>query len=158
MNGKNLELLKVKNIYDHLTAIRTTKDPLYYTNLTDKEKKGFNHWLILNWLSMDIKLIPFISEIWKDGYYDVIPSNAFYKLLCQEIPKSFDKLFYIKKLTKQNKTLVNHISNWYSVSIREAECYYNTLMMSDDGMLTLVNILEGIGLSDIEAEQLLNEK
>jgi hypothetical protein len=150
-----LEVKKPKNLFDHLTAIRTTKDPDYYDSLNEAEKKGFNHWAILNGLSMDINLIELIAFLWKDGYYDKIPSPQFYRLLAELVPQTTQRLFWVKKSKQKNTELLKNVANWYSVSTREAEDYVNTFVETDDGCKELVNILQGLGLSEKEAGKLL---
>ena len=147
---------KPKGLFDHLTAIRTTKDPDYYNSLTDGERKGFSHWMILHGLSMDINLIPLVSYLWQDGYYDKIPSPQFYRLLMDVVPQTNQRLFWIKKSKKTNSKLLNHIAEWYSISTREAGDYLEIFSASDDGMKELANILEGLGLTDKEAEKVLS--
>lgn len=146
---------KPKNLFDHLTAIRTTKGSNYYDSLTEKEKKGFNHWSILHGLSQDINLTQLVAFLWTDGYYDSIPSNLFYKLLVDLVPQTNSRLYWIKKSKKSNNKLIEYISKWYSISSREAEGYLNIFMESDGGIEEIANILEGSGLTDKEAEEIL---
>lgn len=145
---------KPRNLFDHLNQIRTTKDPNYWNTLSDKEKKDFNHWMILTGLSQDESLIPICSKLWEQGYYDRIPSPQFYTLLCHLIPYSDRKVFWSKG-KKKNLILLKYISQWFSISTRESEDYLTIFMSSDSGMVELSKILEGCGLSDLEAENVL---
>lgn len=131
-----------------------TKNPNYWNTLSDKEKKNFNHWMILTGLSQDESLIPLCSSLWRDGYYDKIPSPQFYTLLCQLVPYS-DRKFGWNKSKKKNLSLLKYISDWYSISTREAQDYLSIFMSNDEGMIELAKILEGCGLSDKEAEEIL---
>lgn len=149
------DLIKSKNLFDHLDAIRTHKDPKYYDDLTESEKKSFNHWSILHGLSMDVNLIDLTAYLWKDGYYDKIPSVLFYKLLVELVPQTTQKLFWVKRTQKRNLKLFKIISMWYSISYREAEEYFNILTMKDEGYKEIGNILEGMGFSEKEAEEIL---
>ncbi len=141
-----------------MTAIRTTKDPNYYESLTEQERKGFSHWMILQWLSMDVNLLPIVSELWRSGYYDNIPSSLFYKVLVEMIPKSSQRLIWIKKNKKNNNKLLQYLAEWYSISTREAEDYLTIYTANDVGYTELCKILEGLGLTDKEAESLLTDK
>jgi hypothetical protein len=104
---------------------------------------------------MDINLIELVSFLWRDGYYDKIPSPQFYKLLVDLVPKTTQRLFWIKKSKKSNKKLVNFISQWYSISSRESEEYLSIFTLNDAGYKELGRILEGMGLNDFESEQIL---
>lgn len=152
---QNSEIIKSKYLFDHLDAIRTHKDPNYYDNLTESEKKSFNHWAILHGLSMDVNLIDLTAFLWKDGYYDKIPPVLFYKLLIELVPKTTQRLFWIKRSQKRNVNLFKIISTWYSISYREAEEYFNIFTMKDDGYKEIGNILEGMGYTDKESEEIL---
>jgi hypothetical protein len=152
-NEKKIE--PQKGLFDHLTAIRTSKNPNYYNSLTDQEKKGFNHWSILNGLSMDINLIELVVHLWQDGYYDKIPSPQFYQLLVDVVPKSSQRIMWVKKSKKINQSLLDNISTWFSISHRESRDYLNVFMASDEGIKHLAWILEGVGLNEKEIEELL---
>lgn len=156
--SQKLEVKKQRGLFDHLTAIRTTKNLDYYESLNESERKGFNHWLILHGLSMDINLIPIVSKLWKDGYYDKIPSPLFYRVLVDMIPKTSQKLFWIKKNKKNNTKLLQYLAEWYSISTREAEDYLTIFTANDAGYTELCKILERLGLNDKEAESLLTDK
>lgn len=152
---QNLESKKPKNLFDHLEAIRGTKDLNYYSSLNEKEKSGFNHWAILHGLSMDMDLIEPVSYLWRDGYYNKIPPDMFYRLLVDIVPQTNRRLIWIKKSKKQNEELSTAISKWYSISMRESGQYLDIFMSNDGGLLELSKILEGMGYSDSEAESLL---
>jgi hypothetical protein len=110
--------------------------------------------MILTGLSQDESLIPLCSQLWKEGYYDKIPSPQFYTLLCQLVPYSDRKIFWSKG-KKKNLVLLKYISQWFSISTREADEYLSIFMTSDKGMTELAKILEGCGLNDSEAEKIL---
>lgn len=147
---------KVKSPFDHLNQIRTTKNPNYWDTLTDADKKNFNHWLILLGLSQDVNLIPLCALLWRDGYYDKIPSKQFYTLLCQLVPYNNNKFPWTKS-NKKNSAVLKHIANWYRISTREANDYLQIFMANEQGMKELADILEGLGLNDREAEKVLGE-
>lgn len=145
-----------RNLFDHLKAIRTSKDPQYYDSLTESEKKGFNHWQILYGLSMDSSLFPLLEILWQEGYYDKIPSNLFYKVLVDFVPKANYSLSWIKKIKEEKKELVQKISSWYSISEREAKEYLKIFLKSDDGLKELISILQGLAMNEKEIEKVLS--
>jgi hypothetical protein len=111
--------------------------------------------MLLYGLSMDANLIELVSYLWRDGYYDKIPSPQFYQLLVEMVPQTNQRLFWVKKSKKTNTKLINHIAMWYSISTREADDYLDIFMSNDEGLKELGWILEGLGLTDKEAEKLL---
>lgn len=110
--------------------------------------------MILTGLSQDESLIPLCSQLWREGYYDKIPSPQFYTLLCQLVPRT-DRKFGWNKSKKKNFELLGYISKWFSISTREADEYFSIFMSDEKGMVELSKILEGCGLSDKEAENVL---
>ena len=40
-------IIKKKSLFDHVKHIRQVKDPDYYKNLSEEERKTFNHYMIL---------------------------------------------------------------------------------------------------------------
>ena len=153
--SKPKSIKKNLGLFDHLKAIRYTKDPNYYNNLSESEKKSFSHWMILTWLSLDDDLLDLIKLLFTDGYYDKIPSDMFYKMLVDFVPKSYNNLSWIKT-TRKSEKLLTELSRWFSVSKRESEEYLNIMLSSDVGLIELSSILEGLGFSDEESEELLN--
>jgi hypothetical protein len=111
--------------------------------------------MILTGLSMDNSLIELVSFLWRGGYYDKIPSPQFYKLLIEIVPKTNQRLFWVKRSKKTNQELLGYISSWYSISTREADDYLTVFMSNDDGIRELARILEGVGLTDKEVEKIL---
>jgi len=156
--NSNSEVIKQKGLFDHLDAIRTSKDPKYYDNLNESEQKGFSHWAILNGLSMDVNLIELVAFLWRDGYYDKIPSKQFYQLLVDIVPQTNQRLYWVKKSKSKNTELLKVVSSWYSCSQRESEEYIDMFLLNDNGFNQLANILEGSGLTDREAEKLLKSE
>jgi hypothetical protein len=104
---------------------------------------------------MDNDLVGLISSLWKDGYYDKIPSPQFYTLLIQLVPYSDKNVYWFKKPKERNGKLLKYISNLYLVSIRESEDYLDVYFGSDGGINELIRILEGNGLTEKEVEKLL---
>lgn len=151
---KKIESKEQKNLFDHLNAIRITKDPNYYDSLSEEDKKNFNHWAILNGLSMDPEMIEIVSFLWQDGYFNKIPSKQFYRLLLDIIPRTNKKLCWIKKSKSKNKDMKKIISDWYSISYREASDYIKLFMSTNEGILELIKILKGVGLDEKEVEKI----
>jgi len=110
--------------------------------------------MILQGLSMDNNLIELVSFLWRDEYYNKIPSPQFYKLLVELVPQTNQRLPWLKK-GKRNQKLIDCISEWYSVSNREAQDYLDILLKTDEGINQVGWILEGLGFAEKEAEKIL---
>lgn len=147
---------KTLGLFDHVKHIKTVQDPNYFSNLSETEKKSFNHFMILQVLSMNPDLLETVSTLYR--YFDVIPSLQFYKLLISFIP--IDSTYYpwIKSKNKYNKELVEIIANRFEVSSQNAEEYIDILSSTNNGRDSLVRICQGFGKSENEIEELLIEQ
>jgi hypothetical protein len=70
---------KKRSLFDHVKQIRQVQDPNYYKNLSDEDKKTFNHFMILRALAMDDPMVEDMAQLYQ--YVDKIPSAQFYQLL-----------------------------------------------------------------------------
>ena len=147
------EKTKSKGLFDHINHIREIKDPNYYVNLTDEEKKSFNKYMLVRILSMDSDVIEEMAIVSK--YFQVVPEEQFYKVLIDIIPRGRKFCKYIKKSTENvNETILECICNKFVIGKREAIDYYNILMTDDGGIKELVSLIEGYGYSEKEIEKL----
>jgi hypothetical protein len=110
--------------------------------------------MLLHGLSQDDNLIELCSILWRDGYYDKIPSPQFYKLLLDVVPFKKDYVPWIKK-TGFNVRLIKAVCEWFRISTREAQDYLNILYKTDEGIEELGWILQGVGFTEKEAEEII---
>lgn len=147
------EAPKKKSVFDHAKHIRQTRNPDYYTELSDDDKKTFNHFMILRILSMDENLVEDMAFLYK--YLDKIPSPQFYQLLIGIVPKDYGYYPWVKfRVMKHNKELLSYISKRFQISTYQANDYVNILLMDNAGQEELNNILKAFGLEDKELEAL----
>lgn len=151
---------KVKTIglFDHIKHICKVQDPDYYKNLSDGDKKTFNHFMILKSLSMNPDLIDDVGVLFK--YFDIIPSEQFYQLLIAIIPINKNYYPWIKgeKKYKFDDKVIDYISRKFEISSREAIDYAVILNETNDGIKYLKELIRGFGNSEKEVEKLLKEK
>lgn len=150
-----LTTIKPCTLFDHLNQIREHKDPEYYKNLTDSERKGFNQYVILMGLSMDIECIDEVAYISK--FLNIIPDNHFYRICCDLIPRGKKYCKWIKSSgSTVNSELLSKVCNHYKISTREAEEYCDILMKTDSGLASLTTLLSKYGVSDKEIKKLIS--
>src|ERR1035437_922487 len=151
---KKLEKPKSLGLFDHIKHIRNIQDPNYYNNLSDLDRKSFNHFMILQALSMDPQQLGNISILFR--FFDVIPSPQFYKLVISLIPKDPTYYPWISHKNKYNVELVELVAQRFEVSTQHAEEYIGILFSTKEGMNSLVYICQGFGKSKNEIEELLS--
>jgi len=148
---------KRKSLFDHVKAIRQIQDPNYYLNLSEDDRKSFNHFMILRALSMDASILEDIAQLYQ--VVDKIPSPQFYQLLISIIPRS--NMFYpwVKsKVIKHNKELAELVAKRFKISKYQANEYVTLLLRTEEGQEELVNICRFFGLEDKEIEKFFEDK
>jgi len=148
--------IKGIGLFDHIKHIRTVQDPDYFKNLTELDKKSFNHFMILKALSMNPTILSDISDLFK--YFDKIPSPQFYQLLIGLIQP--DRHFYPwVKVTKSpvNETIIELIAKYFEISKSEAKDYALLLLNKKNGIKELENFCRNYGLTDKEVESALKD-
>jgi hypothetical protein len=109
----------LKNIFDWLKAINTSKPPV--ESFTDKDWEVWNSYMIHRFLSMDRSYIEIVNDI-----QEILPQDKkkIYSIYKEFIPKNNKWNKYIKSKIKQpNKDLINHIKDYFECSSKEAKEY-----------------------------------
>lgn len=148
---------KRKSLFDHVKQIREVKDPNYYNNLSEDDRKSFNHFMIVRALSMDASIVEEMAQLYQ--LFDKIPSAQFYTLLVALVPQ--DRRFYpwIKsKKMRHKKELLELVAKRFGISKFEANDAVNLLLRTEEGQGELVNICRAFGLGEEEIEAVFAEK
>lgn len=154
---ENPEGPKRRTLFDHVKQIRQVQDPNYYVNLSEDDRKSFNHFMIVRALSMDEDILETMAQLYQ--IFDKIPSAQFYQLLIALVPKSMRFYPWVKsRKMKHNKELLSLVSKRFQVSNHQANEYVNLLLRTEEGQSELVSICKAFGLEDKEVEELFEEK
>lgn len=144
-------------LFDHVKAIRQTQSPSYYVNLSEDDRKTFNHFMILRALAMDDAIVEDIAQLYQ--VFDKIPSAQFYQLLIALVPRSNRYFPWVKSRSlKHNKKLLEYVSKRFQVARYQANEYVNILLRNEGGQSELVSICKAFGLDDKEVEELFEGK
>jgi hypothetical protein len=136
----------MKNIFDWLKCINTTKPPV--ESFSDKDWEVWNSYMIHRFISMNPDYIEIVNYV-----QDFPPQEKqmIYSIYKEFIPKNNKWNKYIKSKVKQpNKDLVDHIKDYFQCSSKEAKEYINILASPE-----INRILTGRGLEKKEIKQLL---
>ena len=148
---------KKKSLFDHVKAIRQVQDPNYYTNLSEDDRKSFNHFMIIRALSMDESIVEDMAQLYQ--IFDKIPSPQFYQLLIALVPRSNRFYPWVKsKVIKHDKQLLEYVSKRFKVPKYQANDYVSILLKNEKGQVELISILKSFGLDDKEIEKMFEEK
>ena len=136
----------MKNIFDWLKAINTTKPPV--ESFTDKDWEVWNSYMIHRFISMNPDYLEIVNYV-----QDFPPQEKrmIYSIYKEFIPKNNKWSKYVKsKLKQPNKDLINHIKDYFECSSREAKEYINILAPTE-----INRILTNKGLDKKEIKPLL---
>ena len=113
---------KRRSLFDHVNQIRKVQDPGYYTNLSEDDRKSFNHFMILRALSMDESIVEDMAQLYQ--ILDKIPSPQFYQLLIALVPKSNRFYPWVKsRAMKHNKILLELVGKYFKVPQYQANSW-----------------------------------
>ncbi len=136
----------MKNIFDWLKAINTTKPPV--ESFLDKDWEVWNSYMIHRFLSMDPNYLELVNEV---QIMDPRMKKEIYNIYKEFIPKNNKWNKYIKSSSKEpNKNLINHLKDHFKVSAREIKNYLRIL-----DSIEINRILCDRGLEEKEIKQLL---
>jgi len=136
----------MKNIFDWLKAINTTKPPV--ESFTDKDWEVWNSYMIHRFLSMNSDYLEIVNYV-----QDFPPQEKrmIYNIYKEFIPKNNKWSKYIKSKVKQsNKDLIDHIKDYFNCSSKESKEYINIL-----DTLEINRILMERGLTKKEIKPLI---
>ena len=136
----------MKNIFDWLKAINSTKPPV--ESFTDKDWEVWNSYMIHRFLSMNPDYLEIVNYV-----QDFPPQEKrmIYNIYKEFIPKNNKWSKYVKSKVKQpNKDLTDHIKDYFKCSSKEAKEYINILAPTE-----INRILTHRGLDKKEIKPLL---
>jgi hypothetical protein len=136
----------MKNIFDWLKCINTTKPPV--ESFSDKDWEVWNSYMIHRFISQNPDFIEVVNYV-----QDFPPQEKqmIYSIYKEFIPKNNKWNKYIKSKVKQpNKDLVDHIKDYFECSSKEAKEYINILASPE-----INRILTNRGLDKKEIKPLL---
>jgi len=136
----------MKNIFDWLKAINSTKPPV--ESFTDKDWEVWNSYMIHRFMSMNPNYIEVVNYV-----QDLPPQEKrmIYNVYKEFIPKNNKWNKYIKSKSKEpNKELIEHLRDHLKCSSREAK---QSILLLDTQQIS--RILSNRGLNTKEIKPLL---
>jgi len=145
---------KPATIFDHIANLTHKKKS--WDKLTEADQKSFAPYIINRWLSMHPDLIEII-DMFQQYTIGPLSKKHVYQLYYDILPKANVRAKYIKgkKSNKYNKELVSFIKDYYQVSSIEAEDYIDILIMTTDGIQSIVSALQSYGKTEKEIKKIL---
>lgn len=134
-----------KTLFDHLKNITEIQDPKYWDSLSESDRKTFSNYMVFRFLSMNPDWVQMIAQI--QPYLQEVPPKALYLALIDLLPKTKSYLRYMKPKDgdKYEKWLVELVSKYYEVSMKESEDYLKILYSNTNGQIHIKEICEKYG-------------
>ena len=135
-------------IFDWLKEVTLTKKP--WSSFTEDQQESFNSYMVHRFVSM----YEGYTEVANYGQRIPYPEKEkTYKYYCHMLPKKNVFLKYVKSSRKRpSKDLLQHIADYYVISLGEAEDY--VYILKKEG---IEHILEKLGMSEKEMKKLLKD-
>lgn len=135
-------------IFDWLKEITTNKTS--WSSFTEDQQESFNSYMVHRFVSM----YEGYTEVANFGQRIPYPDKEkTYKYYCSMLPKKNVFLKYIKTSKKKpSNSLLQHVANFYTISLGEAEDYL--YILKKEGV---EYILEKSGIDEKEIKKLLKE-
>ena len=141
-----------KSLFDHITHITQKQTKGYWDSLNETEKKQWSNYMIHRFLSMKMEYVDIVNEFQR---YNLKPKEL-YKLYTNVIPKKKEWLRYIKgkKVMKHPNWVVEIVTKYHKVSVKEANEYLEIYYSSEQGKAELKSILQKFGTEPKEIKKL----
>ena len=145
---------KPATIFDHINHLTDKKKP--WEDLSEADQKSFSPYIINRWLSMHMDIIELV-DIFQQYTIGPLSKKHVYQLYYDILPKANVRAKYIKgkKADKYNKELVKFVKDHYETSIREAEGMIDILILTNEGLQSLVDAMKIYGKTEKEIKKLL---
>ena len=144
--------IKRKNLFDHIQAVTSQKNPNYWDEISDEDKKSWSNYMVNRFLSMKMDWVEFVNEVQK---YPLKPKEL-YKVYTDILPKKRQWLKYIKgdKEMKYPKWVYEIVAKHLQCSSREASDAVDMYELSHGGQAELTDILIKYGRTEQEIRKI----
>jgi|TARA_R110000744_G_C19306178_1_gene556222 hypothetical protein len=145
---------KPATIFDHINHLTHKKKP--WEDLSEADQKSFSPYIINRWLSMHMDIIELV-DIFQQYTIGPLSKKHVYQLYYDVLPKANVRAKYIKgkKADKYNKDLITFVKDHYETSKREAEGMIDILILTNEGLQSLVDAMKIYGKTEKEIKKLL---
>ena len=148
---KKSQIVKKKNLFQHLNQVTTIQKPNYWDTLSVEDKKTWSNYMIHRFLSMKMEWVEVVNELQKYN----LESKDLYKLYINILPKSRQYLKYVKGRNQMDypNWLINIVANHEECSKREAYDMIEMYMLTEGGMLELGQLCQKWGVEPEKIEE-----
>lgn len=140
--------IKSKSLFDHIKAVTQFQKTDYWSTLSEQDRKSWNNYMVLRFLSMEPDWVDTINEI--QPLVHGLDGKLAYRLLIGIIPKSNKFLRYVKgsSTEKYEKWLIELVARHFEVSINEATDYVEIFYSTTQNRTHLHHLCKMYGTDD----------
>ena len=127
-----------------------------WEDLSEADQKSFSPYIINRWLSMHMDITE-IVDVFQQYTIGPLSKKHVYQLYYDILPEANVRAKYIKgkKADKYNPSLVTFVKDHYETSKREAEGMIDILILTTEGLQSLVDAMKVYGKTEKEIKKLL---
>ena len=150
----HINMKKPATIFDHIANF--THKKVSWDKLSEEDQKSFSPYIINRWLSMHMDIIETV-DMFQQYTIGPLSKKHIYQLYYEILPKANVRAKYIKgkKADKYNKDLVKFVRDHYDTSTRESESMIDILILTTEGLQSLVDAMKVYGKTEKEIKKLL---
>ena len=142
MWGLYLIFIMSKDLFDHINHIKFNQNPDYFDNLSEDDKKSWSSFMIIKFLSMDMKLTGAMNHMSK--YVGTLNDSQMYTYLINLLPKNnYDTTWMKDKKSKDSHDVINCMQEAFRCNEEKAYEYYKILNQNE-----INHILQSFGLKE----------
>lgn len=131
-----------KDLFDHINHIKFNQNPDYFDNLSEDDKKSWSSFMIIKFLSMDMKLTGAMNHMSK--YVGTLNDSQMYTYLINLLPKNnYDTTWMKDKKSKDSHDVINCMQEAFRCNEEKAYEYYKILNQNE-----INHILQSFGLKE----------
>jgi|TARA_R110001592_G_scaffold307676_2_gene581552 hypothetical protein len=147
-----IEKPKYKTLFEHINHITATQNKNYWDDLNDGDRKSWSNYMVHRFLSMKPEWIGLVNDFQSLN----LKPRELYKLYIDILPKKKQWLKYIggKKVMKHEEWVVEIITKYHEVSIKEANEYLEIYYSTEQGKADLKSILQKYGIEPKQIKKL----
>lgn len=139
----------IKNLFDHLEAVKEEKDPDYWDRLGREDKKKWSTFMVRRFLSQRKEYLPILNEL--QPLTQHMRDKDVYRLYAEIIPYDDGFIKYISSNESDRSVpdwAIDILKEEFQASEEEVREYIDIWTSTDEGKEEMISIFEKYGLED----------
>jgi uncharacterized protein YcsI (UPF0317 family) len=145
-----------RNLWDHITQVRSKKESGYWDSLSESERKQWNTYMVNRGVSMNPDLCPVVNEV--QHLTMEMPDEAAYRMYKHLLPPDDTYYKYVKKKEEGSDFpkdwMIEYLVDFYGCSVSEAKEYFEIFMKDEKHKSRFKEVMRNYPLEEDEVKDL----